>query len=51
MHTVTAYQAASETGQRAMKLGIMLSDYTDPDTAQLIAECHRVGVRIEAVLT
>lgn len=51
MHTVTACQAASETGQRAMRMGIMLSDYTDPDVGQLIAECHRVGVRIEAILT
>ena len=50
MHTATACQAASETGMRAMRLGIMLSDYSDPDMGQLVIECHRVGVRVEDVL-
>ena len=51
MHKEDARQAATDTGNRATKLGLMLSDYTDPDTAELIQECTRVAVPIRYLLT
>jgi hypothetical protein len=50
METHQACDAARETGRRAMKLGAMLTSYDDPDCAQLIVECQRIGVPVTSTL-
>jgi hypothetical protein len=45
-----AHDAARDTGRRAMKLGAMLTSYDDPDCAQLIVECQRIGVPVTSTL-
>lgn len=51
MTTEEARQAANQAGNRATKLGLMLSNYDDPDTAELILECTRVQVPVAYLLT
>jgi hypothetical protein len=50
MNTTHAHQEAANTGRRAMKLGLMLTHYNDPDVGQLIAECLRIGVPASQVI-
>jgi len=50
MNHEQATQQATQTGRHATRLGIMLTNYDDPDCGQLIAECLRVGVDAGTVI-